>query len=130
MTLTDEDRDTLIKYNVEKSKKAIEDAQFLIENNKLDIAANRIYYGIFYILSALSLKHRFSTKKHHQLHGWFNKNFIHTNIIDEKYSQIVKQAFKIRSDADYDVTKVFSNDLIEKSFEEMKEFISSIEKLL
>ena len=107
MTLTDEDRDTLIKYNVEKSKQAIEDAQFLIENNKLYIAANRIYYRIFYILSALALKHRFPTKKHHQLHGWFNKNFIHTNIIDEKYSQIVKQAFKIRSDADYDVTKIF-----------------------
>jgi uncharacterized protein (UPF0332 family) len=130
MTLTDEDRDTLIKYNVEKSKQAIEDSQFLIENDKLYIAANRIYYGIFYILSALALKHRFSTKKHHQLHGWFNKNFIHTNIIDEKYSHIVKQSFKIRSDADYDVTKTFSKDVIEQSFEEMKEVISIIEKLL
>lgn len=47
MTLSDEDRGQLVKYNIEKSRQAIEDVQFLMDSNKLYLAANRIYYGIF-----------------------------------------------------------------------------------
>ena len=43
-----------------------DEVNFLIENNKLHLAVNRIYYGSFYILSALALKYRFQTSKHGQ----------------------------------------------------------------
>ncbi len=61
MKLRDEDRKTLIEYRIQKAKEAIEDAQFLIENDKLNLAINRIYYGMFYVLTALALKHEFNT---------------------------------------------------------------------
>ncbi len=130
MTLSDEDRDQLIKYNIEKSKQAIEDVQFLIDSKKLYLAANRIYYGIFYMLSALALKHNFSTKNHGQLIGWFNKNFVKTSRVDKKYSNILRLSFELRSDADYDVLKIFNKEEIQQSYSEMKEIISEIEKFL
>lgn len=91
MTLSDEDRKQLIKNYAEKSLQAVDDVNFLIENKKLYMAANRIYYGIFYIMSALALGHNFSAKNHGQLIGWFNKNFVKTNIVDKKYSSIARQ---------------------------------------
>jgi uncharacterized protein (UPF0332 family) len=130
MTLSDEDRDQLIKYNIEKGKQAIEDVQFLMDSNKLYLAANRIYYGIFYMLSALALKNNFSTKNHGQLIGWFNKNFVKTSRIDRKYSNILRLSFELRSDADYDVLKIFNKEEIQQSYSEMKEIISEIEKFL
>jgi uncharacterized protein (UPF0332 family) len=55
MTLDQEEREDLIRYNIEKSHQAIEDVKFLIDNDKPYLAINRIYYGTFYILSALAL---------------------------------------------------------------------------
>jgi uncharacterized protein (UPF0332 family) len=110
MTLSEENRQQLIKYHIEKSKQAVEDVKFLIENKKLYLAANRIYYGIFYILSALALKHNFSTRNHGQLIGWFNKNFVKTNVVDKKYSNIVRSSFELRSEADYDVLTSFTKE--------------------
>ena len=73
MTLSEENRRQLVKHYVEKAKTTVENVSFLIKNKKFFMAANRIYYGIYYMLSALAVKHQFSTSKHTQLIGWFNK---------------------------------------------------------
>ena len=86
MTLHDEDRNALITYRIKKAEEAIEDVQFLLDNDKMNLAVNRIYYGMFYILTALALKNKFETSKHLQLIGWFNKNFVKENLIDLKSS--------------------------------------------
>jgi hypothetical protein len=47
--------------------KTVEEAEFLLINGRFTTAVNRIYYGMFYILSALALKHQLKTSKHQQL---------------------------------------------------------------
>jgi uncharacterized protein (UPF0332 family) len=85
MSINESERTTLIEYRIEKAKKAAEDVLLLIEMNKLHLAVNRIYYGCFYILTALALKHHFPTAKHQSLSGWFNKTFLKENVIESKY---------------------------------------------
>ena len=53
MTLDSNDRIELIKYRMQQASECVEEVGFLIENNKLKIAVNRIYYGMFYSLLAL-----------------------------------------------------------------------------
>lgn len=130
MTLRDEDRNALIAYRIEKAKEAIEDVQFLLDNNKLNLAINRIYYGMFYSLTALALKYKFNTSKHLPLIGWFNKNFVKENIVDLKYGQIIHRAYDKRSKGDYGDYIKFSKDEVLELFQEMKDFIERIEKLI
>lgn len=78
----------LINYRVERSRDTIKEAENAIKNGMLHLAENRIYYAIFYIVSALSIKHDFSTSKHMQLLGWFNKNFIKTSLLDLELGRI------------------------------------------
>lgn len=130
MTLKDKDRIELIKHRIEKAKKIIDDVQFLIKNNKLDLAVNRIYYSIFHMLSALALKFEFSTSKHQQLIAWFNKEFVKTGTIDKKYGSIVHKAYDKRTKGDYDDFVEFSKEEISELFEEAKDFISVIEKYI
>jgi len=61
------DLNELITYRVEQAKGAISEIEILIEKNLLSLAINRIYYGMFYMLLALSLKNGFKTSKHNQL---------------------------------------------------------------
>lgn len=78
---------------MQQALETIELAKFLAENQKFVIAVNRIYYGMYYALTALALKYSFETSKHGQLIGWFNKEFITTKKIDSRFGKILRNAF-------------------------------------
>ena len=130
MTLSKEERQQLIEHYVEKAQKTVEDIRFFIENEKLGVAVNRVYYGIYYILSALAVKYQFSTSKHTQLLGWFNKNFVKENKIERKYAKYIQEAFEKRMKGDYEVFVKFTKADVNDLFEKMKEIISEIKQLL
>ena len=62
--MKDDEKNALIEHRIARATDTIEEVSFLIKNKKFLLAVNRIYYGMFYILSALSLKYDFSTSKH------------------------------------------------------------------
>ena len=126
MILKDEDRRALIENYINKSRVTIEKVQFLIENNEFSLAVNRIYYGIYYSLSALAIKREFKTSKHTQLIGWFNKTFVKEGIVDKRYGKLIRKAFENRMD--YNVFFDFSKEKVKQSFGEMKEVINHLEK--
>jgi uncharacterized protein (UPF0332 family) len=129
MTIADSDRELLIKRNLEKAHEAINDVAFLIENRRLNLAVNRIYYGIFYSLTALALRDQFSTRKHQQLIGWFNQTYIKTGKIEKKYGATVHMAYDMRAKGDYGDIFDFPSELIIEMFGEMKTFIEIIETI-
>ena len=47
----------IIDYRIDQAKQTINESDLLIQNHLYTVAINRIYYGMFYILLALSLKH-------------------------------------------------------------------------
>jgi len=130
MTISEEDRETLIKYRIEQAREEIGEVEFLLKNNKLKLAVTRIYYGMFYVLLALALKHKFNTSKHKELIGWFNKNFIKEKKVEQKYGAIVRDAYEKRSDSDYAVLPKFQKADVEKMLADMKDFISVLEKYI
>ncbi len=129
MTLSDSDRQQLIANYIEKAKDTEKAIPNLLANKQLFAAVNRIYYGIFYMLSALALKHHFSTSKHAQLIGWFNKNFVKDQKIERTYGKYIQDAFEMRMKGDYEVLTSFSEDDVQELFEKMQATLCEIEKL-
>lgn len=127
MNLSEQERTQLINYRIKQAKDTIEVVNLLIENNQLQTAVNRIYYGIFYSVLALALSEKFETSKHHQLIGWFNREFIKPGKIDKKYGETFKSAYESRTSGDYDTFVEFEKDEVNLLFEEMKEFIDRID---
>jgi uncharacterized protein (UPF0332 family) len=120
----------LIALRLNQAKDTIDDVGFLIQNDRLIIAINRIYYGMFYALLALAIQYDFKTSKHAQLIGWFNKEFIKTGKIGIRFSKIIQSAFSARTDGDYGIFFEFSKEDTNTLFEEMKEFIDEVERFL
>jgi uncharacterized protein (UPF0332 family) len=85
---------------------------------------------MYYMLSALALKHEFSTSKHTQLIGWFNKHFVKTGKIERVYTQYIQEAFEKRLKGDYDVLTTFSEQEVRDLFEKMQQTLQAIEQLL
>lgn len=124
------DQTALIKYRIEKAKETIRAAQLLLDNNLLSHAENRIYYSIFYIVSALAMQYNFSTSKHMELLGWFNKNFVFTGKVSIEMKNIYKDAFENRQESDYEDYKTFEIDEVKTHFDRMIEFVKTIELLI
>lgn len=128
--IEDKDREILIEYRLNQAKQTIEEVGKLIDTDLLNVAVNRIYYGIFYSLTALALKYEYQSSKHFQLMGWFNQNFIKPGLIDIKYGKILRDAFKNRSDGDYAPFIVFEkNDVLDMQTD-MKDFIEKMAAFL
>lgn len=124
------DKKVLIEYRISRAKETIEEAREDIKSKHLFSAENRIYYAIFYIVSALALKSDFSTSKHFQLLGWFNKNIIKTNKAPQNLSKIYSRAFEKRQKGDYEDLKTFSTEEVQNDFDNMLAFVELIEKLI
>jgi uncharacterized protein (UPF0332 family) len=120
----------LIKYRIQKSYDTILDARVALDNNRLGSALNRIYYSNFYIVSALALKENFSTSKHSQLLGWFNKNYIKTGIISPDSGKIYRISYDNRQESDYEDFVEYNKEDIEKRYNDMLRFVKEIEKLI
>ena len=128
--IKDNDREILIKYRLNQSRQTIGEVSKLIESDLLNIAVNRIYYGIFYSLTALALNYEYQSSKHFQLMGWFNQKFIKTSIIELKYGKILRDSYKNRSDGDYAPFILFEKDDVLEMQSDMIDFIEKIESFL
>lgn len=124
------DRNALINYRIEQAKITIKDVELLIENERWKSAVNRIYYCMFYMLMALSVKYSFEASKHQQLIGWFNKSFVKEKIIESKYSKIIRKAYEYRTRGDYNDFIEFEKPDVLQMFDDMNEFIYMIEKFI
>ena len=126
----EEHKKVLIDINIEKSDEAIESAEILLNNNKYISALNRIYYSMFYIVSALARKHDFITAKHTSLIGWFNKKYVHEDkIFDSSLAKFFNDSFFRRQENDYeDKNKLPLPEVIREYLSDAKDFIEAVRK--
>jgi uncharacterized protein len=128
--ITPEELRLLIQFRFDQAHTAERSAELLVQNGDPRGALNRIYYAMFYAVLALGVHGNFETSKHGQLIGWFNRDFIKSNIFDARLSQILREAFERRTIADYDFRGVPSEEEIEAMVADMKLFIATIKDYL
>ena len=124
------DKSALIEYRIGRSRETAVEAEWALENGHLNLAENRIYYAMFYMLRALALKHGFRTSKHAQQVGWFNKEFVRTGKVDVRIGRTMQTAFDKRQEGDYDDFIVFEKEEVQTDLENMKAFLDAIGALL
>lgn len=120
----------LVKNSIEKAEEALSAAQ---NNMKFSLrtAQNRNYYAVFYIVLALAYLDGFQTGKHHQLMGWFNREYIYQNkIFDSKLNEIYRILISNREKFDYDVSEEPIAVDVEKDFQRAKFFVETVKEYI
>jgi uncharacterized protein (UPF0332 family) len=75
---------------------AIEAADILLTNEKVDIAAGRAYFAMFYTDEALLNEVGLEFNKHSAVHAAFGKHFAQTKRLDPKYHRWLMDSFDKR----------------------------------
>lgn len=122
--------DNVIKYRRERAKETLEEAEIMLDNNKLIAAVNRIYYAIFYEVLALLLTKGLSSSKHSGVRSLFNKEFVKPGIISEEYGDFYNRLFEFRQRGDYEDFVEFDYEKVKSWFDNTKDFINSLEQVI
>ncbi|MDR0822368.1 MAG: HEPN domain-containing protein [Endomicrobium sp.] len=124
-------KEELIKLTIEKSKKALNDAETNIKNSALENALNRHYYASLYIVTALAYNTDFQTSNHSALMSWFNKKFIYEEkVFDKTLYRTYDEAFLYRQKGDYDMQYTPDIETVNKLMSEAKVFVDAVIKVI
>jgi uncharacterized protein (UPF0332 family) len=119
-----------IAYRLNRSQESLEEARLLADNRHLAGAINRIYYAMFYAVSALALSHGFSTSSHAQLRGYFNREFVRTGRVSIDLGRAFGTAFDSRSKGDYDDLVQFDAEQVSVMLVEAQQFVHTVSRLV
>lgn len=114
-------------YRLEKAKKDLEDAKKTLELEMYDTSANRSYYAIFHAARAILALDGQDFKKHSGVISKFQQDYIKTEIFDKTMSNIIKSAFDMRTESDYEDFYVISKDDVKTQVSEAGQFVTTME---
>ncbi len=126
----DDELRNLSKYRIEQAKRCIRSAKILADDEDYKGSANRSYYAIFHCMrSVLALEGK-DFSKHSAVSAYFRKEYVKTGIFDVEMSDIIKEAFDVRSDSDYDDYYLISKEEVLEQIKNAQIFFEQTNKYL
>ena len=130
MSLTEKERNSVVKFRLDKAKEALMDFYLLIDNERYNCAANRLYYACFYAVSALLINDNYTAHTHKGVKTLLGLHYIKENKIEESYSKIYERLFNMRQKGDYEDCFIVKEEDILPLIEPAQKFITEIESLI
>ncbi|MBR5427973.1 MAG: HEPN domain-containing protein [Clostridia bacterium] len=120
----------MAKYRLEKAKNDLSAAKIIAEQGYYEVAANRSYYAIFHAARAVLALTEQDFRKHSGVIAFFRKEYVKTGIFEKRLSDIIQDAFEIRTDCDYEDFYVVAKEDVEQQIANAEYFIIQIENYL
>jgi uncharacterized protein (UPF0332 family) len=130
MKLTEIERNTLVKYRLERSNDTLLDVELAIQNMRWHNAANRLYYACYYAAVALLIKDGHIAHTHNGVKSILGLHYIVEGKIDENLMKAYRRMFNLRQTGDYDDLAEITEDEILDLLEPAKQFISTVKNLI
>jgi uncharacterized protein (UPF0332 family) len=109
---------------------AIEAADILLTNDKVDIAAGRAYYAMFYTAEALLNERGIQFGKHGNVIGAYGQHFAKTKELDPKFHRWLLTSFDQRQIGDYAFDPNVEREVVLQMIFQAQEFLEAAQKYL
>ena len=130
MKLKEEERNTLVRLQMEKSHLFLQQADEMYKQHYWDIASNRYYYACYHAVQALLIKNGLSSHTHDGLITSFGLHFVKTGKVDRKLGAFLSRIEQLRKKEDYNCFYSISEEEIATMIEPAKVLILRIEELI
>ena len=126
----DENRTQVIKYWWEDANKSIGSARREIDAGNYRYAINRLYYALFYSVSAALMERGLAFKKHSGVKSALHKEFVKPGVIDNEMGKLYDRLFEDRHEGDYIALTEFTKDYTENLHAMCNQFLAVIRQLI
>jgi len=102
MGLSLDEKRAILNYRIQKAEKALIEAK---DNAKLEhwnLVANRLYYAVFHIASALIIDKGFTAKSHNGIFCILGQEFVRKGLLDREDAKLASRLQNMRQSGDYD----------------------------
>ena len=120
----------LAKFRLAQASECLQSSEALISMGHFKDSANRSYYCIFHSMRAALALEGYDSKKHSGIISEFRKRYIKTGKIDTIYSDMIKEAFDIRTDSDYQDFYTIVRADVQQQFENAKVFFEVMQNYI
>jgi uncharacterized protein (UPF0332 family) len=115
---------------LDKAVDTIEGAELLLEHDKIDLAAGRAYYALFYIAEALLNEKGLQFSQHGDVIGAYGKEFSKTKLLDPKFHRWLIKGFDTRLIGDYHVDTQIERSVVADMINRAREFHEAAQNYL
>jgi uncharacterized protein len=119
----------LVKYRFEKARNTLNDARLYFNSATLESTVNRVYYAIFYSVTALLLTRGLSSAKHSGVRSLFNKEFVKRGLVDTELGQFFSDMQDSRQEGDYKDFVQFNREEVAQWLAKAELFIVTVEEI-
>ena len=130
MSLSNEERNILVALELKKAHETYDEIGILIAANRLNGAANRMYYAVFHAVCALLLYDGIQVNTHRGSHALFSQHYIKTGLLPREYGQLYNQLQTMREESGYNCAYDVDIDELQQRLEPAKQMIEDIENHL
>ena len=123
MSLTQEERNAIVAYRVEKARGALDEIRKVMPLEVWGMIANRMYYALYYAVSALLTKDSHPVNTHKGALSLVNQYYVKTGILTKDDGHLFGQVFAFRQGSDYD-------DFIDATKEDVEQLFPKVEALV
>lgn len=123
MSLSQEERNAIVAYRTEKARMALDEIKKVMPLEVWSIIANRMYYALYYAVSALLTKDSHPVNTHKGALSLVNQYYVKTDILTKEDGHLFGQVFAFRQGSDYD-------DFIDATKEDVEQIFPKVEALV
>ena len=130
MSLTDEERRTTVRFQIEKAHKNFAQIELLSKAGYWDNVANRLYYSLFHAVSAMLIRDGYNVSTHRGAVGAFGMHYVTTGIFSIEEGKHYSRLQGLREKSDYNCAYNAEEKEIAPMIEPTRLMIEKIEKYI
>ena len=130
MSLTNEERKTLVALELKKARETYEEIGILTVANRWSGAANRLYYAVFHAVSALLINDGLQVNTHKGSHATFSQHYIKKGVLPIEYGRLYNQLQTMLEEIDYNCVYDIEPEELKSRIEPARKMIDDIEQLI
>lgn len=128
--MTEESRIEMVRLQLERADRFLNQADRMLEEQCYDMAANRYYYACFHAIQGLFIHDGLTSHTHKGLHQVLGLNYVKEGKFDVRLSGFLRTMEQLREKADYNCAYDVTEDEILEMKEPSHEIIETVKQMI
>ena len=130
MGLSLDEKKAILSYRIQKANKALVEAKDNADLEHWNLVANRLYYAVFHMASALIIDKGFTAKSHNGIFCILGQEFVRKGLLDREDAKLASRLQNMRQSGDYDDLYDATEEEVLPYIEKTEAFIREMENLI
>ena len=130
MALSLEEKRALVNYRIQKAQNTMIEAKDNANLKHWNLVANRLYYAVFHMASALLIDKGFTAKSHNGIFCILGQEFVAKGVLSKEDAKLASRLQNMRQSGDYDDMFDWTEEDVLPLFEKTEALLQKMEKLI